>query len=240
MRKPAPRKKTTAGKKPTIVFERGAGFPHFRVVGVDEVGRGCLAGPVVAAAALLPDDWDMPLGKLAKRLPEVALITDSKKMNEKNRDALAPWIRAHVKAFGIGHASVSEIDRLNIYHASHLAMHRATEELGAFDHVLVDGNAVPKYYRGRGTAIIEGDLKCLSIACASILAKVYRDQWMRELAVLHPGFGFEVHKGYGTPQHQMALKTLGVSEIHRRSFAPVRLALGLVLPVGTAIELSGE
>jgi len=212
---------------PTLEFERGAGFPHSRVVGVDEVGRGCLAGPVVAGAVLLPDSWDLPLKKLIKKFPEIAEITDSKKLIESKREALAPWIRMNVKAFGIGHATVEEIDTINIYHASHLAMHRAAEALGAHDHVLVDGNAVPKHFTGKASAIIKGDLRCLSIACASILAKVYRDQWMRDLSVMHPGFGFEVHKGYGTPKHQAALKQLGVTVIHRRSFAPVRLALGL-------------
>ena len=216
------------GSAPTLEFEKGAGFPHFRVVGVDEVGRGCLAGPVVAAAVLLPDAWDLPVANLIEKFPEIADITDSKKITEKKRDLLAPWIRANVKAFGIGHASVEEIDTINIYHASHLAMSRAAEELGAYDHVLVDGNAVPKQFFGRASAIVKGDLRSLSIACASILAKVYRDQWMRELAVVHPGFGFEVHKGYGTPTHQKALKSLGATEIHRRSFGPVKLALGLV------------
>lgn len=212
---------------PTLDFERGAGFPHFRVVGVDEVGRGCLAGPVVAGAVLLPDSWDLPLTELVQKFPEVAGITDSKRITEAKRDLLAPWIRANVKAFGIGQASVEEIDTINIYHASHLAMHRAAEELGAHDHVLVDGNAVPVQFRGKATAIVKGDLRCLSIACASIIAKVYRDQWMRELAVIHPGFGFEVHKGYGTPKHQAALKSLGATVIHRRSFAPVREVLGI-------------
>lgn len=197
-------------------------------MGVDEVGRGCLAGPVVAGAVILSESWNLPLKDLIAKFPEVEGITDSKKINEKTRDQLAPWIRANVKAFGIGHASVAEIDSINIYHASHLAMARAATELGAYDHVLVDGNAIPKQFKGSASAIIKGDLRCLSIACASIVAKVYRDQWMRELAHLHPGFGFEVHKGYGTPKHQAALRTLGATEIHRRSFAPVKEVLGLV------------
>ncbi len=107
-------------------------------------------------------------------------------------------------------------------------MSRAAEALGAYDHVLVDGNAVPKQFYGNATAVVKGDLRCLSIACASIIAKVYRDQWMRELAVIHPGFGFEVHKGYGTPKHQLALKSLGATVIHRRSFAPVKEVLGII------------
>lgn len=225
-RKPVPLEFDLDGT-PTLDFERGAGFPHFRVVGVDEVGRGCLAGPVVAGAVLLPESWDLPYKKLIKKFPEIAGITDSKRIDEEERDLLAPWIRANVKAFGIGHCSVEEIDRLNIYHASHLAMHRAAVELGEHDHVLVDGNAVPSHFTGKASAIVKGDLRCLSIACASILAKVHRDQWMRELAVAHPGFGFEVHKGYGTPKHQAALKALGATVIHRRSFAPVKEVLGI-------------
>jgi ribonuclease HII len=268
-RKPASSSRKPVSASPTLEFERSAGFPHSRVIGLDEVGRGCLAGPVVAAAVLLPAEWDLPLKKLIKRHPEIADITDSKAMTAKRRSELAPWIREKVAAFGIAHATVEEIDRLNIYHASHLAMKRAADAIEGYAHVLVDGNVVPKHFRGGAesesesvsvsesesesvseavsvsvtasasasasaslltigsTAIVKGDLRCLSIACASIIAKVFRDEWMRELAEKHPGYGLEVHKGYATPMHRLALRTLGATEIHRRSFGPVREALGL-------------
>lgn len=217
-----------ADSVPTLEFERGAGFPLSIVIGVDEVGRGCLAGPVVAAACVLPAEWNLSRSKLIKRHAEIEAITDSKAIAEKDREVLAPWIRANVRAFGIGSASVEEIDQINIFHASHLAMERAVAELVASlglkstPHVLVDGNAVPKGLRLNATPIVKGDLRSLSIACASIIAKVHRDGQMRELAVVHPGFGFEVHKGYATPMHKKALGELGPTEIHRRSFAPVR------------------
>lgn len=216
---------------PTLDFERSAGFPHSRVLGVDEVGRGCLAGPVVAAAVRLPTEWNLPYADLIARFPEIASITDSKAITAKKRAELAPWIRERVAAFGIGHATVEEIDRINIYHASHLAMKRAADAAGEFEHVLVDGNVVPIQFRATkglaSTSIVKGDLRSLSIACASIIAKVFRDDWMAELARTHPGYGLEVHKGYGTARHQAALRSLGVTPIHRRTFGPVREALGL-------------
>ncbi|MBS1962486.1 MAG: ribonuclease HII [Bdellovibrionales bacterium] len=233
-RKPASFSESTARKRgplsasPTLEFERGAGFPLSGVIGVDEVGRGCLAGPVVAAAVRLKPEWDLPLAELVKLHPAIAAITDSKAVTPKKRAELAPWIRANVAAFGIGHATVEEIDRMNIFHASHLAMKRAADAAGEYAHVLVDGNVVPVHFRGgAATAIVKGDLRSLSIACASIVAKVHRDDWMARLALDHPGYGLEVHKGYATPVHRRALNSLGAAEIHRRSFAPVREALGL-------------
>ncbi len=252
-RKPAAPSKSPSAS-PTLEFERSAGFPHSRVIGVDEVGRGCLFGPVVAAAVLLPPEWDLPLKKLIKRHPEIEFITDSKAIPGKKRAELAPWIRANVAAFGIAHATVEEIDAINIYHASHLAMKRAADAIGEYAHVLVDGNVVPVHFRPRSeettgfwsgeaapentltdvvpiacgsTAIIKGDLRCLSIACASIIAKVFRDEWMRTLAETHPGYGLEVHKGYATAMHRLALQTLGATALHPRTFGPVREALGL-------------
>lgn len=223
---------------PTLDFERGAGFPLSRVIGVDEVGRGCLAGPVVAAAVRLKPEWDLPLAKLTEIHPEIAAITDSKAMTAKQREKLAPWIREHAAAFAIAHATVEEIDRLNIFHASHLAMKRAADAVGEYAHVLVDGNVVPKHFRGgNATAIVKGDLRSLSIACASVIAKVFRDEWMGRIAEEHPGYGLEVHKGYATPMHRLALRSLGATVIHRRSFAPVREALGLPpLETGWAAE----
>ncbi len=222
-RKPALR----IGKTPSLEFERGAGFPHSRVFGIDEVGRGCLAGPVVAGAVCLPPSWDLPYRKLLKKFPEIEGITDSKKMTAKLRAELAPWIRTNVVCFGIGFATVEEIDEINIYHASHLAMRRAADAAGTHDHALIDGHVIPKAWERPATPIVKGDLRALSIACASILAKVHRDEWMERYAEEHPGFGFEVHKGYGTPKHLVALRSLGATVIHRRSFAPVRQVLGL-------------
>jgi ribonuclease HII len=263
----APKKKKSSA--PSLEFERGAGFPLSPVIGVDEVGRGCLAGPVVAAAVILPTAWDLPRRTLVSRFRPIAEITDSKMLSQKEREALAPWICANVKAFGIGSASVEEIDTINIFHASHLAMERAAQALlarlaeigepfsssssvavsgfvnavtnpllngspagdlglasseppSSFPHVLVDGNAIPRVFRPNATAIVKGDLRCLSIACASIIAKVHRDEGMRALAETHPGFGFEIHKGYATPMHRKALESLGLTPAHRRSFAPVR------------------
>jgi ribonuclease HII len=216
-----------ASARPTLDFEREAGFPRFKIIGVDEVGRGCLAGPVVAAAVSLPAEWDLPLEELVERHPEIASITDSKAVSAKRRAELAPWIRKNVAAFGIAHASVEEIDEVNIYHASHLAMKRAADALGSYEYVLVDGNVVPKHFTGPSLAIVKGDLRSLSIACASIIAKVFRDDWMAELALTHPGYGLEVHKGYATAVHRSALEKLGATPIHRRTFGPVRMALGL-------------
>lgn len=225
--------KSVSGPVPSLEYERGAGFPFSRVIGVDEVGRGCLAGPVVAGAVLLPKDWFLPMKELIETHPMIGEITDSKKLDAKTRARLAPWIRENVAAYGIGWCSVEEIDSMNIFQASLRAMVRAAESLGAFAHVLVDGKFIPKDWdaipgksgvsaRAIATPIIEGDSHSLSIACASIIAKVYRDEWMERLAIEHPGYGLEVHKGYFTPQHKRALADLGASSIHRKSFAPVR------------------
>ncbi len=153
------------------------------------------------------------------------------------RERLDPIIRARAVAFGIGAASVAEIDRLNIYHATHLAMRRAIARLGGHDHVLVDGNRIVGFeaHVGPYTSIVDGDATCYSIACASIVAKVVRDRLMTRLAERYPGYGWEHNAGYATPDHREALATLGPTPFHRRSFAPVQAAvhgaqLGLDLP----------
>lgn len=211
---------------PTLDWERKAGFPNRQVAGVDEVGRGCLAGPVVAAAVILPPQVDQDFPE--RVAPELLKITDSKALTAPKREKLEPLIQAWVAGYSIGIASVEEIDRLNIYHATHLAMVRAVQGLALRPaHILVDGNVIPKNLPCSATAIVKGDLKCLSIAAASILAKVWRDRHMSELDARYPGFGFAVHKGYGTPAHIAALKKLGICEIHRKSFAPVAEAAGL-------------
>jgi ribonuclease HII len=199
-----------------------SGHPGQIVIGVDEVGRGCLAGPVVAAAVVLPEKIDL------EAHPWLLEVTDSKLVPPKKREELFLKIQAWAKAYAIASASVDEIDAINIFQASHLAMMRAIAKTAvAPDHVLVDGKFKPKDLKCDSTAIIKGDQKCLSIACASILAKVWRDQLMTELDAQHPGYGFGVHKGYSTPVHARAIQALGVTAQHRRSFGPVKAALGL-------------
>lgn len=183
--------------------------PHPQpLAGVDEAGRGPLAGPVVAAAVIL-DRRRFPRG-----------IDDSKKLRRADREALHDRIRAGA-AVGVGIASVEEIDRINIYHATMLAMARAVDALGIDPAmVLVDGNALPKWSRP-ARAIVSGDALCRSIAAASIIAKVTRDRLMADYDEAHPGYGWRQNAGYATPQHKAALARLGPCPLHRRSFAPV-------------------
>ena len=180
-----------------------------RIAGVDEVGRGPLAGPVTAAAVVL-DPGNIPEG-----------LNDSKKLTARRREALAAWLADHCDHC-IVHVGVEEIDRLNIYHAAHLAMCRAVAGLETAPCLaLVDGNRVPRDLSCPGQAIVAGDARCVTIAAASILAKVARDRLMVDLAQQHPGYGWEANAGYGTPAHKQALLDLGVTPYHRRSFEPV-------------------
>lgn len=189
----------------TAAFARG----HLIVAGVDEVGRGPLAGPVVAAAVCLNADA-IPDG-----------LDDSKRLSETARLRLHDLL-LNCAEVGIGIASVAEIDSINILRASHLAMTRA---LDALPHppgfALIDGNLLPRDIRIAAEALVKGDARCLSIAAASIVAKVTRDRLMVDLAQQHPGYGWERNAGYPTPEHLEALKNLGVSPHHRRSFRPV-------------------
>jgi ribonuclease HII len=186
------------------------------VAGVDEAGRGPLAGPVVAAAVILDPD----------RIPDG--INDSKLLDEDSRQVLYGRIRA-TGIVGVGIADVQRIDRDNILHATMWAMAQAVAQLPATPKlVAIDGNRAPKLNCASRT-IVKGDSRCLSIAAASIIAKVTRDRMMVAMAKELPGYGFERHKGYGTAEHQEAIKRLGVSAHHRRSFRTVQLALGLVL-----------
>ncbi|MEF9603216.1 ribonuclease HII, partial [Paracoccus sp. PXZ] len=172
-------------------------------------GRGPLAGPVTAAAVIL-DAACIPDG-----------LNDSKKLSAKRRETLAELIMARCD-WAVGHASVEEIDRLNILRASHLAMCRAIAGLRQRPClVLVDGNMLPRELDLPGQAVVGGDARCLSIAAASILAKLLRDRIMVDLAQQHPGYGWDVTAGYPTPAHRRALLDLGVTPYHRRSFAPV-------------------
>jgi ribonuclease HII len=186
-----------------------------RIAGVDEAGVGPLAGPVVAAAVILPRSL-RPRG-----------LDDSKRLDEAARDRLAAEVKAGALAWGVGIASHLEVDELNVYRAGLLAMRRAVEALDpAPHHLLVDARRVPGVpFPQQG--IVKGDARCLSIAAASVIAKTTRDALMLEAEARFPGYGFARHKGYGAPEHLAALKALGPCELHRRSFAPVREALGL-------------
>lgn len=181
--------------------------------GVDEAGRGPLAGPVVAAAVIL--DPEKP----------IAGISDSKKLRAERRQEIARLIRTHAVAWAVGRAEVEEIDRLNILQASLLAMSRAVAALPiAAQHVLVDGNRCP-HVNCSVEAVVGGDASVLVIGAASILAKVARDQEMVRLDRAYPGYGLAQHKGYPTKAHIEALHRLGVSKVHRSSFAPVKRVL---------------
>lgn len=191
---------------------------HARIAytaGVDEAGRGPLAGPVCAAAVILHP---------AKRPPGIG---DSKLLSPTRREQLAVAIKQSAIAWAVAFVEVAEIDRINILQASLLAMHRALSALAVAPALaLVDGNRCPADLSCEARAVIGGDRKLASIGAASILAKVARDQHMQLLDRRYPGYGFARHKGYGTRQHLEALERLGVSPEHRRSFAPVRACLG--------------
>ncbi|MDA9226465.1 ribonuclease HII [bacterium] len=180
-----------------------------RVAGVDEVGRGPLAGPVTAAAVVL-DPKCIPDG-----------LNDSKKLTAKRRLELY-WQLLDCADVSIAHASVSEIDEINILRASHLAMERAIAGLQVLaEHVLIDGNMIPRGLRLPATTLVKGDSRSVSISAASIVAKVCRDRVLVDLAQQHPGYGWETNMGYGSKKHMEALQSLGVTPHHRRSFKPV-------------------
>lgn len=196
--------------KPDYAFEAAAqACGLFRIAGVDEVGRGPLCGPVTAAAVVL-SPGNIPPG-----------LNDSKALSASRREALAAEIWASADC-AVAHASVEEIDALNILRASHLAMRRALSALAlAPDHALIDGNRMPGGLAASAECIVRGDARSLSIAAASIIAKVARDALMVDLAQQFPGYGWEKNAGYPTPDHLTALRNLGVTPHHRRSFKPV-------------------
>ncbi len=205
-------------KKKPIRFKKfeWQGLPNGPIIGVDEVGRGCLAGPVFAAAVVLPEDFAHAFR--AER------ITDSKLVSESRRSELSKLILDHAQV-GIGFASVGEIDRINILQASFLAMRRAIENLGfASGHVLVDGNQRISQMTEAfdQTTIIKGDLRALPISCASIVAKVARDGLMIRMSEKFPVYGFEKHKGYASEFHTQAIQAHGPCVHHRSTFAGVR------------------
>lgn len=184
--------------------------------GCDEAGRGCLAGPVFAAAVILPEDFANEM------------LDDSKKLSERQRDMLRPVIEREALAWAVGVVEAEEIDRINILNASFLAMHRAVGALLVKpDFLLVDGNRFKPYPGIPHTCIVKGDGKMMSIAAASILAKTHRDEYMRRIAGEYPQYGWDVNKGYPTKSHRDAIARYGVSPYHRRSFRLLDTQLSL-------------
>lgn len=175
--------------------------------GCDEAGRGCLAGPVFAAAVILPEDFENPL------------LNDSKQLTEKQRYELRPIIQQQAVAWAVGMVDNVEIDRINILKASILAMHKALDELKTRpQHILVDGNRFYPYKDIPHTTVVKGDGKYMSIAAASVLAKTYRDDFMNEIAMEHPQYGWLENKGYPTAAHREAIREHGTTPYHRMSF----------------------
>jgi ribonuclease HII len=194
--------------------------PHLkknqREAGLDEAGRGCYAGPVFAAAVILPADFHHPL------------LNDSKQVSEKNRELLRPIIEQEAIAFAVASASVEEIDSINILQASYLAMHRAIAALKKKpEFLLIDGNRFKPYPKIQHTCVIKGDGKFASIAAASILAKTYRDEYMYRIHEEFPQYQWNRNKGYGTATHRKALEVHGLTPHHRKSFQILRGQLPL-------------
>ena len=184
------------------------------IVGVDEAGRGPLAGPVFAAAALFAQDF------------EDDLIDDSKKLTAKKREALFDIIKEKALAYGIASVSADDIDKYNIYEATKICMKKAIEQIG-IDYDLIITDAMPLYVKNKKViAMIKGDAQCLNVAAASILAKVSRDRYMDELDKQYPEYGFVKHKGYGTKAHIDAINKYGpIDHVHRKTFAPIKYLL---------------
>ncbi len=211
---PFPCAADTLPPTPNMEWEaRAVAQGYARVCGIDEAGRGPLAGPVVAAAVILPPGFELPG------------LTDSKKLSARRREALFDALLNDERVISsIAFATVEEIDSLNILRATHLAMERAAKGVaGGVDFCLIDGLAVPDF-PFRSQNLVKGDARCLSISAASILAKVSRDLYMKELDALYPAYGFARHAGYGTKQHLEAIARYGITPHHRRSFAPVAQA----------------
>ena len=212
---------------PTLRYERPLWRGgKARIAGVDEVGVAPTCGAVVAAAVIMPVN--------CKRIPGVR---DSKTLSAAQRERLAPVIRRRAVAVGLGAASVADIDRLNIYHATHLAMRRAIGRLGGHDHVLVDGLRIADFEAQVGpyTAIVDGDALVYSISCASVIAKTVRDRKMHALALRYPEYGWERNAGYATLEHREAIKAHGLTPHHRKSWHALQ-----VLLAGDQLALFGE
>ncbi|PSB22211.1 ribonuclease HII [Phormidesmis priestleyi ULC007] len=187
---------------------------QLRIAGVDEVGLGSLCGPIVAAAVLLP-----------AHCPMIAGVRDSKLLSAAQRDRLFTQILNQATSVGVGIATVAEIEQFNVLRASHLAMQRSLRRIAPIDHALIDGREIKKADLGAHTAIVDGDASSYAIACASIIAKVRRDRFLKRLAKRHPGYGWERNAGYGTKEHLNAIEKLGITPFHRRSYAPIQKAL---------------
>ncbi|MBX2812316.1 MAG: ribonuclease HII [Myxococcales bacterium] len=217
------RTKALARHRELLDIERALWTHGLVVAGIDEVGAGPLAGPVVAACVVLDPN----------QVDELVGVDDSKQLSEKQRNQFAGLIKGVATAAALGEASVEEIDEINIRVASLLAMERALNAVLSInvspDHLLVDARAVPNTQICQ-SEIVRGDSRSLSIAAASVVAKVERDRYMVELSKKYPGYGFEKHKGYGTKEHLKALEQLGPCPAHRQSYAPVRHAAGLHCP----------
>lgn len=186
--------------------------------GTDEAGRGCLCGPVVAAAVILPDNFSHPL------------LNDSKQLTEKQRDLLRPIIEESAISFGVSYVFEETIDEINILQSSILAMHLAIDKLKTSpQHIIVDGNKFKSYKQIPHTTIVKGDTKFMSIAAASVLAKTYRDAYMEKIAAEFPDYQWQKNKGYPTIQHRNAIRNFGVTKYHRKSFRllPEQLKLDL-------------
>ncbi|MEO2058766.1 MAG: ribonuclease HII [Mesonia sp.] len=186
--------------------------------GTDEAGRGCLAGPVTAAAVILKDDF------------KNKLLNDSKQLSEKNRDSLRILIEEEALCYGVSHVMMEEIDEINILNASILGMHRSIEQLSTLpEHIAVDGNKFKPYQEIPHQCVIKGDGKYLNIAAASILAKTYRDEFMTKIHEEYPMYNWKQNKGYPTKQHREAIKKYGITKYHRKSFRllPEQLSLQL-------------
>lgn len=202
-------------QKPTLEMEQSLWKQGLlRVAGVDEVGLGCLAGPIVAAAVLLPPECEMIEG-----------VRDSKVLSAATRSRLFNQVKENAIAVGVGIATVQEIEQINVLRASYLAMQRALSRIAPCDHALIDGRPIKQADLGLHTAIIDGDATCYAIACASIIAKVRRDRFMQRLAKRFPHYGWERNAGYGTKQHLNAIEQFGITPHHRRTYAPVQKAI---------------
>jgi ribonuclease HII len=187
-------------------------------VGTDEAGRGCLAGPVVAAAVILPANFEHPL------------LNDSKQLTKKQRELLRPFIEKNALAYGIAFVNEVKIDEINILQASILAMHKSIENLEIVpEHIIVDGNKFKPFKKIPHTTVVKGDAKFMSIAAASVLAKTYRDAFMQKINVEFPQYHWHKNKGYPTKQHRNAIKKFGITPYHRKSFRllPEQLKLDL-------------
>lgn len=202
-------------KQPAVSLPNCCVFSSLEA-GCDEAGRGCLAGPVVAAAVILPDDFHHPW------------LNDSKQLTERRREALRPIIEEQAIAWAVAECTPEEIDDINILNASILAMHRALDALKVRPRrVIVDGNRFKPYADLPWETFVKGDGRFGNIAAASILAKTHRDEMMRTLALTYPGYAWEVNKGYPTPDHRAAIERLGPTPLHRKSFRLLPLQLTL-------------